>query len=159
VTESITEPGVPFATPGEYVSRRTTRRIDLAPGESFPLFEARARGRIKHWANDLESVVYYYRNVQGAVEPPPQPLSWDVAGPFECNSHEDFQRAEFPERPREGWPDRVVADFGQYAPQRGGPRQFRPTVTQSEQTWLDLARHFRAPAGRPEHDTGQTEQL
>ena len=102
--------------------------------------------RLGSRANDMKSVLYYYLHSEEEGPPPARPLDWELIGPFECGTLEQFDRGEFPENNEVTWPTEVVARFGPYAEEHGGPRVFRPTHTRSEHTWVDLAAHFRGLA-------------
>lgn len=110
-------------------------------------FESSAVVRFGSKANDLESLVYAYV----APERPDStitPQHWKLAGPFQCDDHEQFLSPEWPEKPISEWPRKHVADFGPYVanlnhlPQ--GPTEFDVPITATAQhTWCDLAEHYR----------------
>ena len=58
-------------------------------------------------ANDMESVLYYYNSAQSGATALETPQEWTLSGPFDCQTWEDFERAEFPEIPEEEWPGRM----------------------------------------------------
>jgi len=108
-------------------------------------FENSIQCRFGSRQNDVESVVYSYVTDNGEEQHHAEPMIWNVVGPFACHSLEQFRRAEFPEVPRNVWPWQVVADFDQYAPPHG-PRTFPIQEVETQRTWLDFTRCFRAPA-------------
>lgn len=94
-------------------------------------------------ANDIESVVYAYRQPDPA---PPAVLTvptWDLLGPFACASREQFDRAEWPEGDRADWPAEQAGDFGQYLTANGPVTFSVPAKGFTEHGWCDVARHFK----------------
>ena len=87
-------------------------------------------------ANDMESVLYFYKasgRDAPAVETPDQ---WTLSGPFDCQTFGDFDRTEFPEAPEEQWP----------AEWEWGGRRLSAVKTAPELTWIDFTRWFRRDA-------------
>jgi D-arabinan exo alpha-(1,3)/(1,5)-arabinofuranosidase (non-reducing end) len=109
-------------------------------------FENSIQCRFGSRANDVESVVYSYVAANGNEQSRVEPMTWNVVGPFPCRSVEQFQRAEFPEVPRNVWPREVVADFDQYAAPHG-PLTFPIWRVETQRTWLDFTSCFRTPSG------------
>jgi hypothetical protein len=64
-------------------------------------------------------------------------IEWTLTGPFGGNTAADFERAEFPERPRGEWP--ATWDWGK--------RTFSAIITAPELTWIDFGRWYRANKG------------
>ena len=105
-------------------------------------FDKSAVVRFGSKANDIETVVYAYLEHQ-PTEPVISSEEWMLAGPFECNDFEQFQRKEWAEDRVSNWPEKMAADFGQYIVE-GHPTEFQiPIRCDSEHTWCDFARHFR----------------
>ncbi|MGD8237857.1 MAG: DUF2961 domain-containing protein [Armatimonadota bacterium] len=96
-------------------------------------------------ANDTQSVVYYYLDEDSSAPPIDSAATWQIVGPFECNSTEDFDQPEFPERAPDQWPERWEAAFGQYKPP-AGPVAYGPITAETERSWLDFTRYLRPPA-------------
>jgi hypothetical protein len=111
------------------------------------LFQTSAIARFGTKANDTESVIYAYL----APRPAPSvitPVDWSLAGPFECNTPEDFARREWPENAPTAWPKEHKADFGvyvsNYKAEAGQAAVFPvPVALQSEHTWCDFVRAYR----------------
>lgn len=110
-------------------------------------FQTSAVLRFGTKANDTESVIYAYLDQQ-AVPEVFTPAQWLLAGPFACETEEDFDRAEWPEQTRAQWPKEHLANFDPYrsnlvgAPQ--GPTTFAvPIPLDSEHTWCDFSRCYR----------------
>jgi len=108
-------------------------------------FESSIIVRFGSRANDTQSVVYYYLDESSKAPEVESPGEWQILGPFECNSADDFDRAEFPEQAPNEWPEQWGASFGQYAPPPG-PLTFGPIAATSERSWLDFTRYLRPPA-------------
>lgn len=108
-------------------------------------FESSIIVRFGSRANDTQSVVYYYLDERSKAPEVESPGEWQILGPFECNSADDFDRAEFPEQAPSEWPEQWEASFGQYAPP-AGPLTFGPIAATSERSWLDFTRYLRPPA-------------
>jgi len=105
-------------------------------------FNTSAIVRFGSKANDLESVVYAYVEEQ---EAPPViiPGEWQMAGPFECKTHEDFRKTEWANKPVKKWPAKSTADFGRYVV-GDTPAEFKvPVIVKPERTWCDFTRQFR----------------
>ena len=79
---------------------------------------------------------YYYKKAGSLAPTVETPLSWTLSGPFDCQTWEDFQRAEFPEKPEEERP----ADW------EWGGRHLAAVKAASELTWIDFTRWFRRDA-------------
>jgi hypothetical protein len=94
-------------------------------------------------ANDIETVLYAYREDDPAPPAVQVVDSWQLAGPFECVSQEQFTRAEWGEQPMGDWPGEHAADFGQYLTDDGPTKFVIPAVAQGLHGWCDLARHFK----------------
>ena len=88
-------------------------------------------------ANDVESVLYYYKDSDFNAPEVQTPSEWTLSGPFSGKSAADFERAEFSERPRSEWP--ASWDWGK--------RTFSAFTTTSELTWIDFSRWYRANKG------------
>ena len=87
-------------------------------------------------ANDMESVLFYYKAAESDAPTVETPGEWTLSGPFDCQTWDDFERAEFPERPEEAWP----------AEWEWGGRSLTAVKTASELTWIDFTRWFRRDA-------------
>lgn len=87
-------------------------------------------------ANDMESVFYYYKEVESDAPAVETPAAWTLSGPFDCQTFDDFERAEFPERPEEEWP----------AQWEWRGRSLAAVKTSPELTWIDFTRWFRGDA-------------
>ncbi len=118
-------------------------------------FESSAVVRFGSKGNHLESLVYAYVKPK---QPAPQltPASWKLAGPFQCESFEQFQSPQWAEKPVSQWPDKHVADFDPYVANLHnmpkGPTEFAvPLTAQTQHNWCDLAEHYR---GRRRTNTG-----
>ncbi|MXY92623.1 MAG: DUF2961 domain-containing protein [Caldilineaceae bacterium SB0664_bin_27] len=87
-------------------------------------------------ANDMESVLYYYKEAGRNAPTVETPGQWTLSGPFECETFDDFDRSEFPEKPEEqlpsGW--------------EWGGRSLTAMKTEPELTWIDFTRWFRRDA-------------
>lgn len=131
-------------------------------------FETSASLRFGTKANDTESLIYAY--LKPALAPDIlSPEEWLLAGPFECNSYEDFMRHEWAEEPLEEWPAEHVADFGVYISnlrdKPEGPALFRiPDELPYEHGWCDFVRSYRGrgvtnlgaqPAGASAYASGE----
>ena len=88
-------------------------------------------------ANDVESVLYYYKDSNFTAPVVQTPLEWTITGPFSGKSAADFERAEFPERPRPEWP--TTWEWGK--------RTLSAVTTAPEITWIDFSRWYRANKG------------
>ncbi len=118
-------------------------------------FNSSAVVRFGSKANHLESVVYAYVApvASSAVITPGE---WRLAGPFACDSFEDFERREWADAPIAEWPREHVADFGVYlanlATLPTGPTAFAvPLSAKPEHGWCDFSRYYR---GRRRTNTG-----
>ncbi|MCZ0937420.1 MAG: DUF2961 domain-containing protein [Caldilineaceae bacterium] len=87
-------------------------------------------------ANDMESVLYYYREAGSDAPAVETPGRWTLSGPFECQTFDDFERAEFPEKPEDQWPSEW----------EWGGRTLTAVKTETELTWTDFTRWFRRDA-------------
>lgn len=87
-------------------------------------------------ANHTESVIYSYLDRESKTIEVESPKTWTLSGPFDCNSIEEFEEEEFPEKTRGDWPK----DW------QWGERSFPPIELDSEHAWLDLTRYFRCYA-------------
>jgi len=111
------------------------------------LFQTSAIARFGTKANDTESVIYAY------LEPRPAPtvktsVAWSLAGPFACNTTEDFARHEWPEDAPDTWPKEHKADFGPYISNYKATASQAavfpvPITLRSEHTWCDFVRAYR----------------
>ncbi|MDE2797636.1 MAG: DUF2961 domain-containing protein, partial [Gemmatimonadota bacterium] len=92
--------------------------------------------------NDVESVIYAYVN---PVDPPAilTPDQWQIAGPFRCNTREDFNRPEWAENSIVDWPNTHTADFDIYMGESASATFSMPIQTDSERGWCDFTRYFR----------------
>ena len=110
-------------------------------------FQTSASLRFGTKANDTESLIYAYL----APKPAPKilaPQQWLTAGPFECNSYEDYTRREWAEDDPSKWPKEHVAGFGAFnSTLKGlpeGPTTFPvPVVLAYEHGWCDFIRSYR----------------
>jgi len=116
-------------------------------------------------SNDLETVIYAY--VQQS-EPPAilTPLRWQIAGPFPCNTLDDFNQTEWPENSVSDWPDTHTPDFDPYKIDSETATFTIPIHTDSEHGWCDFSRHLRGfrrtnvgtqPTNVSAHASGQIE--
>ncbi len=87
-------------------------------------------------ANDMESVLFYYKMAGSDAPAVEMPAKWTLSGPFDCQTWQDFERAEFPQKPEEEWP----------AEWEWGGRHLAAVKTAPELTWIDLSRWFRRDA-------------
>jgi len=87
-------------------------------------------------ANDMESVFYYYKEAGSDALAVETPGRWTLSGPFDCQSFDDFERAEFPEKPEDRWP----------AEWEWGGRRLSAVKIAPELTWIDFTRWFRRDA-------------
>ena len=87
-------------------------------------------------ANDMESVLYYYKAAENDPPAASTPAEWILSGPFDCKAWDDFERAEFPETPEKEWP----------AGWEWGGRHLTAFKTAPELTWIDFSRWFRRNA-------------
>ena len=87
-------------------------------------------------ANDMESVLYYYKAMEADTTAIETPEEWTLSGPFNCQTWDDFDRAEFPESPEEEWPPEW----------EWGGRQLTAVKTAPELSWIDFTRWFRRDA-------------
>ena len=92
--------------------------------------------------NDLESVIYAYVN---PAEPPPilTLAQWEIAGPFPCNTREDFNRSEWAEKSITDWPNVHTADFDIYMSENAPATFSLPIQADSERGWCDFTRYLR----------------
>lgn len=98
-------------------------------------------------ANDIETVVYAYVDESKSKEIN-TPTTWNLVGPFECNTYADFDKEEWPEKPMESWPAQLTAGFGVYNSTLNiipkGPTTFEfPIEVKSEHGWCDFSSSFR----------------
>ncbi|MDE0141487.1 MAG: DUF2961 domain-containing protein [Caldilineaceae bacterium] len=87
-------------------------------------------------ANDMESVLYYYKEAGRDAPAVETPGRWTLSGPFDCLTFDDFERAEFPEKPEDQWPTGW----------EWGGRPLTAVKTEPELTWIDFTRWFRRDA-------------
>ena len=105
-------------------------------GADSVLFNSSLVMRFGTRANDMESVLYFYKRLETPTPQVETPATWTLCGPFDCQTFDDFNRAEFPETPPVQWPP---------AWQWGG-RTLTPVKTKPELTWIDFTRWFRRDA-------------
>ena len=89
-------------------------------------------------ADDTETVVYYYRVPESQAHSVSSPESWEIAGPFECNNHEQFLQSEIPEQITPPW-------MGQF---QEGEVKFSVHSAKSEHTWIDFSTYCRSGSQR-----------
>ena len=87
-------------------------------------------------ANDMESVLYYYKSAESDTTAVETPEEWTLTGPFKCQSFDDFERPQFPETPEQEWP----------AEWEWGGRHLTAVKTAPELSWIDFSRWFRRDA-------------
>ena len=84
-------------------------------------------------ANDIENVLYYYKDL--STEPPEveSPRAWTLSGPFDVADYKHFEEAMLPEEVDRGTPKEWNL--------RG--RRLSAVEMEPEHTWVDFARWFR----------------
>ena len=85
-------------------------------------------------ADDTETVVYYYRAPGSRAQPVTSPDSWEIAGPFECDSRERFLQSEIPEEVTGAWTGQL----------QGSEDEFSVHTAKTEHTWIDLSTYCRS---------------
>ena len=87
-------------------------------------------------ANDMESILYYYKEAGNDAPAVETPGRWTLSGPFDCQTFDDFKCVEFPEKPEDQWPSQW----------EWGGRSLSAVKTEPELTWIDFTRWFRRDA-------------
>jgi hypothetical protein len=87
-------------------------------------------------ANDVESVLYFYKETESEALKTDTPDKWTLSGPFDCITFDDFERTEFPEKPESQWPEEW----------KWGGRTLTQVRINPEHTWVDFTRWFRRDA-------------
>jgi len=88
-------------------------------------------------ANDIENVLYYYKDPGTKPREVESPASWSLSGPFDVSSHEAFAQEELPANVVQGTP-------GQW---KWGGRTLSTVRMEPEHTWVDFTRWFRRNQG------------
>jgi hypothetical protein len=88
-------------------------------------------------ANDIESVLYYYKDLDTKVPIVESPKTWTLAGPFGVSNDKSFGQEKLPENVEKG-------TSGQWD---WGLRKLSTIKMESEHTWVDFTRWFRRNQG------------
>jgi len=88
-------------------------------------------------ANDIENVLYYYKDLGTEAPRVESPDTWTLSGPFGVAEYEHFAR--------EALPDEV--ETGTAGEWSWGRRKLSAVEMDSEHTWVDFARCFRRNQG------------
>ena len=88
-------------------------------------------------ANDVENVLYFYKDIHARPSSVETPESWTLSGPFGVSDYESFEQEDLPEGVRTGTP-------GEW---EWGNRRVSTVAMDSEHTWVDFVRCFRRNQG------------
>lgn len=97
-------------------------------------------------SNDVESVLYYYKQLGKPLPSVESPKRWTISGPFEVSDYEKFQAAPLPPG--------VINGATTESSLQG--RKLTPVEIESQHTWVDFVRAFRCD--RPGNVGSQPDQ-
>lgn len=84
-------------------------------------------------ANDIESVLYFYKDIGTKTPEVEYPGTWTLSGPFDVSDYKSFEQERLPENVERG-------TSGQWD---WGRRKLSTVKMESEHTWVDFTRWFR----------------
>ena len=93
--------------------------------------------RIGTRANDIENVLYYYKDHSTEVPKVESPETWTLCGPFDVTDYARFEQEELPQDVEKG-------TTGEWS---WGRRKLSALQIKSEHTWVDFARWYRRNQG------------
>ena len=88
-------------------------------------------------ANDIENILYYYKDLSTAAPKVETPEKWTLSGPFDVTDYDRFGQEKLPEDVEKGTP----------AEWSWGRRKLSAVQMKSEHAWVDFARWFRRNQG------------
>lgn len=88
-------------------------------------------------ANDIENVLYYYKDLGLESPKVESQRTWTLSGPFGVSDYKHFEQEELPEE----------VEKGTHGEWNWGRRRLSAVKMESEHTWVDFTRWFRRNQG------------